>query len=117
MNINKLRMKKGKKGRRAFVPPESISSYLRAQQQMHEKEQLPEVGHEKEQLPQVGYGKEVKEGMQATQQEQQALTEDYQNSEMRIPSNEQPAEMQTQSNAQEINECTHETGINFHIFS
>ena len=48
---------------------------------MHEKEQLPEVGHEKEQLPQVGYGKEVQEGMQATQQEQQELTKDYQNSE------------------------------------
>ena len=55
MNINKLRMKKGKKGRRAFVPLGSISSYLRAQQQMHEKEQLPEVGHEQEQLPEVGY--------------------------------------------------------------
>ena len=27
MNINKLRMKKGKKGRRAFVPLGSISSY------------------------------------------------------------------------------------------
>ena len=84
---------------------------------MHEKKQLPEVGHEKEQLPLVGYGKEVQEGMQVTQQEQQSLTEDYQNSEMRIPSIEQPAEMQTQSNAQEINESTHEIGINCHIFS
>ena len=73
MNINKLKMKKGKKERRSFVPPGSISSYLRAQQQMYEKEQLPEVGHEKEQLPQVGYGKEVPEGMPTTQQEQQAL--------------------------------------------
>ena len=116
MNINKLRMKKGKKGRRAFVPPVSILSYLRAQQRMHEKEQLPEVEHEKEQLPQVGYGKEVQEGIPTTQQEQQALTEDYQNSEMHIPSNEQPTEMQTQSNAQEINESTHEIGINCHIF-
>ena len=54
--------------------------------------------------------------MPATQQKQQALIEDYKNSEMQIPSNEQPAEMQTQSNAQDINESTHETGINCHIF-
>ena len=62
MNINKLRMKKGKKGRRAFVPPGSISSYLRAQQQMHEKNSYQKLGMKKSSYHKLGMGKRFKKG-------------------------------------------------------